>query len=94
MLTTDTTPASLTPDLVTSANGAPLPHGFKKREGGTIMDAHRQWASRPADEAVPALIKMAESLPDKELRRAAVQALARNKDPRAMAWIERRVGKP
>lgn len=52
MLTTDTTPASLTPDLVTSANGAPLPHGFKARAGGTIMDAHRQWASRPADEAV------------------------------------------
>lgn len=49
---------------------------------------------RPADEAVPALIKMAESLPDKELRRTAVQALARNKDPRAMAWIEGKVGKP
>lgn len=49
---------------------------------------------RPAEEAVPALIKMAESLPDKELRRTAVQALARIKDARAMAWIERKVGRP
>ena len=48
---------------------------------------------RPADEAVPALLKMAETLPDRELRRTAVQWLARSKDPRAVAWLERRLAK-
>jgi hypothetical protein len=47
---------------------------------------------RPADEAVPSLLKMVESLPDRELRRTAVQALANTKDPRAIAWITRTVG--
>lgn len=48
---------------------------------------------RPADEAVPALLKMAESLPDRELRRTAVQWLVRSKDPRAVAWLEQRLAK-
>lgn len=29
-----------------------VPNGLTKRQNGDIMDAHRQWASRPADEAV------------------------------------------
>lgn len=48
---------------------------------------------RPADEAVPALLKMAETLPDRELRKTAVFWLAQSKDPRAVAWVERRLGK-
>ncbi len=44
---------------------------------------------RSAEEAVPALIKMAESLPDKELRRTAVQAPIT--DARAMVWIAGKV---
>ena len=47
---------------------------------------------RPAEEAVPSLLKMVESLPDRELRKTAVQALANTKDPRAIAWITRTVG--
>lgn len=46
---------------------------------------------RPAEESVPALLRMAESLPDRELRQQAVFWLARTKDPRAMAWITRQV---
>jgi hypothetical protein len=48
---------------------------------------------RPADEAIPALLKMAESLPDRELRRTAVQTLVRSKDPRAVQWLERQLGR-
>lgn len=48
---------------------------------------------RPSDEAVPALLKMAESLPDRELRKTAVFWLVQSKDPRAVAWVERRIGK-
>jgi hypothetical protein len=48
---------------------------------------------RPVDEAVPAMIKMAETLPDRELRKTAVFWLARIKDPRAMAWMEQRLGR-
>ncbi|MBY0491068.1 MAG: HEAT repeat domain-containing protein [Gemmatimonadaceae bacterium] len=49
-------------------------------------------ARRPADEAIPALQKLAESLPDRELRRSAVMALAQTRDPRALQWIEGRLG--
>lgn len=48
---------------------------------------------RPADEAVPALLKMAESLPDRELRKTAVFWLMQSKDPRAVRWAESRIGK-
>jgi len=48
---------------------------------------------RPAEEAVPALLKMAETLPDRELRKTAVFWLAQSKDPRAIAWMEKRIGK-
>jgi HEAT repeat protein len=48
---------------------------------------------RPVEEAVPALLKMAESLPDRELRKTAVFWLARIKDPRAIQWIETRMGR-
>lgn len=48
---------------------------------------------RPADESVPSLLKMAETLPDRELRRTAIFWLARMKDPRAFAWIKREVEK-
>ncbi|MBL0169626.1 MAG: HEAT repeat domain-containing protein [Gemmatimonadaceae bacterium] len=48
---------------------------------------------RPSDEAVPALLKMAESLPDRELRKTAVFWLVQSKDPRAVAWVEKRLGR-
>ncbi|MEQ1690688.1 MAG: HEAT repeat domain-containing protein [Gemmatimonas sp.] len=48
---------------------------------------------RPSDEAVPALLKMAESLPDRELRKTAVFWLVQSKDPRAVAWVETRLGR-
>jgi hypothetical protein len=48
-------------------------------------------ARRPADESVPALLKMAESLPDRELRRTAVYWLVQSKDPRALAWVTKKV---
>lgn len=48
---------------------------------------------RPPEEAVPALLKMAETLPDRELRRTAIQLLVRSKDPRAITWVEKQVGK-
>jgi len=48
---------------------------------------------RPADESVPALLKMAETLPDRELRKTAVFWLAQSKDPRAMRWVEQRLGR-
>ena len=48
---------------------------------------------RPTDEAVPALLKMAESLPDRELRKTAVFWLAQSKDARALAWVEKRLGR-
>jgi hypothetical protein len=48
---------------------------------------------RPPDEAVPALLKMAETLPDRELRRTAIHWLVQSKDPRAIAWVEKQVGK-
>lgn len=38
---------------VTEASAAPVnTHGFTRRANGDLMDAHRQWATRPADEAV------------------------------------------
>jgi HEAT repeat protein len=46
---------------------------------------------RPADEAVPALLKMVETLPDRELRKTAVFWLVQSKDPRAVAWVEKRL---
>jgi hypothetical protein len=48
---------------------------------------------RPADESVPMLLKMAETLPDRELRKTAVFWLAQSKDPRAMRWVEQRLGR-
>jgi len=48
---------------------------------------------RPADEAVPALLKMVETLPDRELRKTAVFWLAQSKDPRAVRWIESRLNR-
>lgn len=48
---------------------------------------------RPAAEAVPALLKMAETLPDRELRKTAVFWLSQSKDPRAVEWMEKRIGK-
>ncbi len=48
---------------------------------------------RPAEESVPALLKMAETLPDKELRKTAVFWLVQSKDPRALAWVEKQVGR-
>lgn len=48
---------------------------------------------RPVEEAVPILLKMAESLPDRELRKTAVFWLVQSKDPRAVAWLEKRVGR-
>jgi hypothetical protein len=48
---------------------------------------------RPAEEAVPALLKMAETLPDRELRKTAVFWLAQSKDPRAVRWMESRLGR-
>lgn len=48
---------------------------------------------RPTEEAVPALLKMAETLPDRELRKTAVFWLSQSKDPRAVAWMERQIGK-
>ena len=50
-------------------------------------------ARRPKAEAVPALIKLAESLPDRELRQTAVRALAQTREPEALAWIERHVSR-
>ncbi len=46
---------------------------------------------RAPEEAAPSLIKMAETLPDRELRRTAVFWLARVKDPRALEWIKKEV---
>ena len=46
---------------------------------------------RPVAEAVPALLKLAESLPDRELRKTAVFWLVQSKDPRAVAWVEKRL---
>jgi HEAT repeats len=48
---------------------------------------------RPADESIPALLKMAETLPDRELRKTAVFWLAQSRDPRAISWMERRIGR-
>lgn len=48
-------------------------------------------ARRPKAEAVPALMKLAETLPDRELRRTAVRALAQTREPEALAWIERHI---
>jgi HEAT repeat protein len=50
-------------------------------------------ARRPKAEAVPALIKLAESLPDRELRQTAVRALAQTREPEALAWIERHLAR-
>lgn len=50
-------------------------------------------ARRPKAEAVPALIKLAETLPDRELRRTAVRSLAQTREPEALAWIERHVAR-
>jgi HEAT repeat protein len=44
---------------------------------------------RPADESVPALIKISESDRDPEIRRNAMFWLSRSNDPRAMAWFEK-----
>jgi HEAT repeat protein len=48
---------------------------------------------RPADEAIPALLKMVETLPDRELRKTAVFWLAQSKDPRAMRWMEQQLSR-
>jgi hypothetical protein len=48
---------------------------------------------RPADESIPALLKMAETLPDRELRKTAVFWLAQSRDPRAISWMESRIGR-
>ncbi|HET7602987.1 MAG TPA: HEAT repeat domain-containing protein [Gemmatimonadales bacterium] len=44
---------------------------------------------RPADESVPALIKISESDRDPEIRRNAMFWLSRSDDPRATAWFEK-----
>ena len=46
---------------------------------------------RPVEESVPALLKMAETLPDRELRKTAVFWLVQSKDPRAVAWVEKQI---
>lgn len=52
MTTTLTTPARVI-DITATTRSTPMnTHGFKKRANGDLMDAHRQWATRPADEAV------------------------------------------
>lgn len=48
---------------------------------------------RPADESIPALLKMAETLPDREMRKTAVFWLAQSRDPRAISWMESRIGR-
>lgn len=48
---------------------------------------------RPAEESIPALLKMAETLPDRELRKTAVFWLAQSRDPRAISWMENRIGR-
>lgn len=48
------------------------PAGFTKRAGGTIDDAHRQWATRPAEEAV-------HTVDDLVTRTQRVRALSRTK---------------
>jgi len=50
-------------------------------------------ARRHKAEAVPALIKLAESLPDRELRQTAVRALAQTREAEALAWIERHLAR-
>lgn len=44
---------------------------------------------RPANESVPALIKISESDRDPEIRRNAMFWLSRSNDPRATAWFEK-----
>jgi hypothetical protein len=44
---------------------------------------------RPADEAVPALIRISNSDRDPEVRRQAMFWLSQSKDPRAVAWFEK-----
>lgn len=44
---------------------------------------------RPADEAVPALIRISDSDRDPEVRRQAMFWLSQSKDPRAVAWFEK-----
>ncbi len=44
---------------------------------------------RPADEAVPALIRIAQTNPDVELRKAAIFWLGQSEDPRALEFFER-----
>ncbi|HEX6940597.1 MAG TPA: HEAT repeat domain-containing protein [Longimicrobiales bacterium] len=43
---------------------------------------------RPADESVPALIRIARTSPDPELRRSAIFWLAESEDPRALEFFE------
>jgi hypothetical protein len=42
----------------------------------------------PADQAAPALIQLARTTDDAAVRKAAVSALGRNRDPRALAYLE------
>ena len=44
---------------------------------------------RPADESVPALIRLSNSDRDPEIRRQAMFWLSRSNDPRAIAWFEK-----
>jgi HEAT repeat protein len=44
---------------------------------------------RPADEGVPALIRLSASDRDPEIRRQAMFWLAQSKDERALAWFEK-----
>lgn len=52
-------------------------------------------SQRPADEAVPALIRIAGSSPSPRLRKSAIFWLGQSKDPRALTYFERVLaGKP
>lgn len=51
-------------------------------------------SQRPKDEAVPALIRIAESNRDPEIRRNAIFWLSQTRDPRALEYFERILAKP
>jgi hypothetical protein len=61
---------------------APLPAGFKRRADGDLMDASRQWANRPADEAVATVDELV-------ARTTAVRRACRDKAD--VAWDSLRV---
>ena len=50
-----------------------------------------EMSRRPPEEAIPNLLRMSETLPDRELRKTAIFWLSRSKDPRALAWIAKAI---